>query len=167
MDQQTLLTIMAVFVTISAIALIIQAGFLFAIYKASRSMADLATKMSPKVESLVETSRATIEESRSKIVDITSRASQILEKTQDQLARVDALMADATERGHRQLARAELLVDDTLSKAHSTVNTVHTGVMKPLREISGVAAGIKAAVQYLRANKTGPDRFTVDEEMFI
>ena len=36
MDQQTLLIIMAAFVVISAIALCIQAGFLFAIFKAMR-----------------------------------------------------------------------------------------------------------------------------------
>ena len=168
MDQQTLLEIMAVFVMVAAIALVIQAAFLFGIYKASRTMQESIVKMSPKLEALMESSRVTLDDSRAKIAEITGKANTILDQTQRQLARVDALMSDAQERGHRQLARAEMLVDDTLGRAHQTVTMLHGGVLKPLREINGVAAGLKAAIQYLsRANKPTPDRLTVDEEMFI
>jgi hypothetical protein len=45
---------------------------------------------------------------------------------------------------------------------------VHTGVMRPLREITGVAAGLKATIQFLmKGVRPSPDRLTVDEEMFI
>jgi len=38
MDQQSLLIVMTAFVVISAIALLIQAGLLFGIYKSARSV---------------------------------------------------------------------------------------------------------------------------------
>ena len=168
MDQQTLLTIMAWFVGIAAVALVVQAGMLFAIYRTSQKMAETADRLTPKMETLMESSRQTLDESRVQIAEITSKANKILDQTQTQLARVDALMSDATERGHRQLARAEMLVDDTLGRAHQTITLVHGSVMRPLREIAGVAAGLKAAIQFLsRSGRTTPERLTVDEEMFI
>jgi hypothetical protein len=40
--------------------------------------------------------------------------------------------------------------------------------MKPIREINGLAAGVRAAIQYFaRGRRPSPDRVTVDEEMFI
>jgi hypothetical protein len=45
---------------------------------------------------------------------------------------------------------------------------VHSGLMAPLREINGIAAGLKAAIQHLiRTGRPAPDRLHVDEEMFI
>jgi ABC-type transporter Mla subunit MlaD len=168
MDQQTLLVIMAIFVAIAGIALTIQAALLFGIYKASRSVQETVTRLTPKMESLMETSRVTLEDSRAKIFEITAKANTILDQTNKQLARVDSLMSDATERTHRQLARAEMLVDDTLGRAQQTVNLVHGGVMRPLREINGVAAGLKAAIQFLtKGMRPSPERLTADEEMFI
>ena len=73
MDQQNLLIIMAAFVVISAIALCIQAGFLFAIFKAIRGMEAKTAPLIPKMDALVESSRAAIEESRTQIRDITQK----------------------------------------------------------------------------------------------
>jgi len=65
--------------------------------------------------------------------------------------------------------RAELVLDDTFGRVQSTVATVHGGVMRPLREISGVSAGIRAALNHLAkgAARPAPAQATQDEEMFI
>jgi hypothetical protein len=40
--------------------------------------------------------------------------------------------------------------------------------MRPLRELTGIAAGIRTALAYLtRGNRPSVDRATSDEEMFI
>ena len=40
--------------------------------------------------------------------------------------------------------------------------------MRPLREVNGIAAGMKTALAYLaRGNRPSPDQATSDEEMFI
>ncbi|HTD43504.1 MAG TPA: hypothetical protein VK687_04960 [Bryobacteraceae bacterium] len=167
MDQQTLLTVMTVFVCVSAIALLIQAGMLIGIYKATRGMQDNVQRLLPKIESLIDTSRQTIEESRKQILDITSKTSDILETARRQMERVDAVLEDATARAHIQLERAELVLDDAMERAHDTVVLVHTGILKPLREIQGVAAGLRAAIQFLFRGRPNPTEATSDEEMFI
>jgi cell division protein FtsL len=167
MDQQTLLTVMTVFVCISAIALLIQAGMLIGIYKSTRGMQDNVQRLLPKIEGLIDTSRQTVEDSRKQILDITSKTSDILETARKQLERVDSVLEDATARAHIQLEHAEMVLDDAMERAHDTVALVHTGIMKPLREIQGVAAGIRTIFQFLMRSRPNPTHATSDEEMFI
>ncbi len=167
MDQQTLLTVMTVFVAVAAIAMIIQVGFLFGIYKAARGMNDSVQKLMPKVESLLETSRHTIEESRKQIFEITTKTTEILDTTKQQLVRVDALLADASTRFRVQMDRAEMVIDDAMNRAQSTVAMVHNGVVKPIQQIQALAAGIKTAINVFAKGRPNPTNVTADEEMFI
>ncbi len=167
MDQQTLLDIMAAFVIVSAVALCIQAGFLFGIFKAVKTMEARTAPLIPKLDALVESSRVAIDDSRIQIRDITQKAGEILDSTRKQLARVDEVMEDAASRARVQMDRAEMVLDDTMNRAQETVALVHSGIMKPLREIQGVSAGVRAALDFLmRGRRNGPVA-TADEEMFI
>lgn len=175
MDEHSLLVIMAVFVVVAALALVIQAGMLFGIYRASRAMQQNAARLAPKVEALVpkveallESSRVAVDDSRTQIIAVTTRANDILDSARKQLARVDEVMADAAARTRRQMDHAEMVLDDAMDRAQQTVASVQGGVMKPIREINAVAAGVRAALHYLmRGGRPSPDQVTVDEEMFI
>jgi hypothetical protein len=168
MEPHTLLGIIAVFACIASIALLIQAGFLIGIYKTTRGLEDDVRNVLPKVESLLETSRTAVEDGRRQMAEITAKTGDILETTRKQLARVDEVLEDAAARARIQLDRAEMVPDDTMNRAQETVALVHGGIMKPLREIQGVAAGIRTAFQFLmRGGRPNPSQATADEEMFI
>lgn len=167
MDQNQLLIVITAFVIVAAVALCIQAGLLFGIYKTARSFEEKATPILPKVNALVESSRIVIDDSRTQIREITVKTSDILDATRRQLVRVDELLEDATGRARVQLDRAEMVLDDAMSRTQETVALVHTGIMKPLREVQGVTAGVRAALNFLmRGRQDGPVHVT-DEEMFI
>jgi hypothetical protein len=171
MNETTLLYVMAAFVIISAIALCIQAGMLAGMYKTTKALQQAINPLLPKVESLVEKTNVTVEQ----INEITTRANEIVESSKDildsakrQLAIVEDVVSDAAVRAKVQLERVELVLDDTLSRAHETVAVFHDGVMRPLREINGLAVGIRAALVALaRGNRPNVDQATSDEEMFI
>lgn len=173
--METTNIILAVFVAISAIALCIQAGMLYGIFKSARSTEEYVKRMIPKVESilpkletLVVSSTATVDLSRRQIEQITAKATDILDVTRLQLARIDGVIEDASTRAHIQLAHAEMVIDDTMSRAQETVAVVQSGIMAPLREIQGVAAGVRTAFFYLmRGGRPSPAQATADEEMFI
>jgi hypothetical protein len=168
MDQQTLLVIMAVFTAVAAIALAMQAALTFGIYKSSKAMSEKVAHLAPKVEALAETSRITLEESRVSLREITSRTTEILDSTRRQLARVEEVIEDASVRAQVQMDRAELVMDDAMTLAQETIAVVHSGIMKPIREINGVAMGLRAALNYfMRGGRPHPDEATADEEMFI
>jgi methyl-accepting chemotaxis protein len=175
MNETALLYVMTAFVIISAIALCIQAGMLAGIYKTVKSLQDSITPLLPKVESLVAKATSTVEQSGKQISEITSRTTEILdstkiivESTKRQVAMVEDVLGETTERAKVQLERVELVLDDTISRAHETVAVVHDGIMRPLREVNGIAVGVRAALGALaRGNRPTVDRATSDEEMFI
>ena len=168
MDQTTLLTIMTVFVAIAAVALIIQMGVMIGLYKATRSAEQRISAMLPQVEHLVRTSNTTIEQGRLQLLDITGKTSEILSLAHTQVVRVDEVMAEATQRARVQIERAELIIEDTLSRAQQTIGLVHTGVMRPLREIQGITAGVRAGLAFLsKGARANVNQITHDEEMFI
>ncbi|HLX42862.1 MAG TPA: hypothetical protein VKR43_05485 [Bryobacteraceae bacterium] len=168
MDQNLLLIIIAVFVFVASIAMCIQAGFLFGIYRAARAFEEKAIPLLPKMDALVESSRVAIDDSRRQIHEITEKTSDILDVTRKQLARVDEVLEDASGRARVQFDRAEMVLDDAMIRTQETVALVHSGIMKPLREIQGVTAGVRAALNFLmRGRHNGPVHATADEEMFI
>lgn len=168
MDQQTLLYVIAAFVVVAALALLAQAGMLFGIYRTSRLAEKKFGALLPKIETLVESSERAVTQSRQQILEITTRANQILDTAKVQMARVDEVLADASARAKVQLERAEMMLDDTMTRAHETVAAVQTGILRPLREINGVAVGIRTAFQtLLRNNRPSVAQATHDDEMFI
>jgi len=169
--DQNLFIIQTVFAGIASIAIILQAGILFAVYRAVVAMqktvgnvvprveefVEKASAVVPQVEALVTSTKATVDETR-KLVEL-SRA---------QVTKVDGVVTDAANRARVQMDRVEMVLDDTMDKAQQTVNVVTNGVLRPIREVQGMAAGIQAAFGFLmRGARPSVDRATSDEEMFI
>lgn len=163
-----MLAIMTVFVIVAALALLIQAGLLFGIYKSARGVQTTTERLAPKVEALVESSRVAVDDSRKLIGEVAVKTSEILDCAKKQIYRVDEVLEDAAGRARVQLDRAEMVIDDTMTRAQETVAVVHSGIMKPLREIQGVTAGLRTAIAFfIRGGKRDPAHATADEEMFI
>jgi hypothetical protein len=92
----------------------------------------------------------------------------ILEVTKQQLAKVDELLSDASTRAKVQMERAEMVMDDTMTKVQETVTVVQRGVLRPVREVHGILAGVRMAIAHLtRGSRPTVDHATSDEEMFI
>ena len=155
-------------VIVSAVAIVLQAFLLFAIYRQTRAIGEQVKVLAPKVESVLETAQSTLEQSRKQIGEVTSKANEILDMARTQLVRVNGLLEDATTRAKVQLDRVELVLDDTISRVHQTIAALNNGVLRPLREINGVAAGVRAAVgQLLKGGRPNVAQATSDDEMFI
>jgi len=109
-----------------------------------------------------------VDQSRQQIAEITVKTNEILDSTKRQVIKVEDLLMDATTRAKAQLERAEMVVDDTMSRAHETVSMVHSGIIRPLREVHGIAAGIRTAIAHMaRGGRPSVAQATHDEEMFI
>lgn len=176
MSQETLLLyIMTVFVTVSAIALCIQAGLLYGIYKAARSVSEHTASVVPQAKNILAMAESTLDQSRKHVVEmvakaneITGKANEIMDSAKLQMAKLDEVVTDAATRTRRQLERAEMVVGDTVSRVHESVAAVHNGIMKPIREINGLAVGVKTAMIHLiRRSRPNITEVTQQEEMFI
>lgn len=168
MNADTTLILLTIFVAITAISFAAQALAMMRLAQTTKEMKERVDAFLPKAEKLIQTAETTLTESKAQITEITVRANEILQITQTQMARVDDLVADASMRAKVQMDRAETVLENTLMRVNDTVNTVHGTILRPIREITGVAAGVKAAVGHLlKGAPANVAQVTTDEEMFI
>ncbi len=179
MDQQTLLTI---FVGLSALAMLIQAGMLVGMLVVARSMEKKVTSLMPEIQSITASSKKVLQEAQrltselgdkatsiaAKAEAIAVKAESVAETAKGQVVRFDALLTDAGNRARVQLDRAELVLDDTMGRTQRTVAMVQDGVVAPIREVHGIIKGVRAAIAHLGSGRRPTvDHVTSDEEMFI
>ena len=168
MTPETLLYIMTVFVIVSAVALVLQFVMLFGVYRSVKAIHEKISPLIPRTQSVLDAAERTIEQSRKNILEITAKANDVMDITRSQMGKVEETLGDMTSRLKVQMERIELVLDDSMSRVHETVATVHNGIMKPVREVTGVATGIRAAVAHLmRGGRPSVAQATSDEEMFI
>ncbi len=168
MNNEQLLLLLVLAVSMIALALVAQALALFGIYKKSKELQIKLNDFLPKAEALIKTTEASVVELTQSIAEITGRANDILDSAKSQLARMDLMMTDATERAKVQMEKAEMVIGDTLDRVHNTVLMVHKGILAPIREVTGVSAGLRAAFSAMFSGQRRPvTQVTQDEEMFI
>ena len=168
MNADTTLILLTVFVAVTAVSFVMQALAMMRMAKTTKEIKERVDAFLPKAEKLIQTAETTLSESKTQINEITTKANEILALTQTQMTRVDELMADATVRAKAQLDHAEAVLENTLTRVNDTVNSVHGSILRPIREITGVAAGVKAAVGHLlKGSPANVAQVTTDEEMFI
>jgi hypothetical protein len=168
MDDHLLLILLTIFVAVSAIALLIQACMLVGLLIVARRLQEKVMPLLPQVQGILGIVKSTAERVEKHTEHIGTAAGAILEVTKQQLARVDELLGDATTRAKVQMERAEMVLDDTMTRVQHTVSYVQSGVLRPVREVHGILAGIRTALAHLgRAGRSTVDHATSDEEMFI
>ena len=167
MDNR-LLILLTLAVGMIAVALTVQALVLYGIYRKSTDLYVKLNEFLPKAEALLKTSEKSLQETRQNIQELTANANEVINTAKGHMARIDVVMTDAGNRANVHMAKAELVLDDTLNKVHRTVNTVHKGILTPIREVTGVAAGLRAALSsFVTSQRPSVHRATQDEEMFI
>lgn len=175
MISETLVYVMTAAIVVAAAAIVIQTVLLFAMFFASRAMKNqvsgLIEKVEPiiaKVEPMTETGQRLLEEARVSFGELSGKAGELLEISRVQLGRVDEVLAEATTRTRTQMDRIEMVLDDTVNRFQETTAVVQNGILKPLKQISGLTIGFRTALSVLLgARRTTVEQATHDEEMFI
>lgn len=110
-----------------------------------------------------------MDETRPKINEITVETLAIAKTGREQVERLGGLLTDAGERARARLEQIDHTVESTVEQVEQVGGTVRRAVMKPVKEVNGLAAGISAAVSTLvhGSRKSSVDSATQDEEMFI
>jgi hypothetical protein len=92
----------------------------------------------------------------------------VLELLHKDLVQADEILGEVTARARIQMDRVEMVLDDTVSRVQETIALLNKGILRPVREINALAAGVSAALGFLfRGRRISVERATHDEEMFI
>jgi len=169
---------MTVFVFLTGLAVLLQAGVLLAMYFAMRQsslrMEALATEVKTKVLPTVEQVQAMLSEVRPRVEVIAENLEESTTVLRAQVQRIDAAVNDVVDRARLQVIRADELFSRTLDRVEQTTDMVHNTVISPIRQFSGLIQGITVGLEFLfggRGRRNGggrEDRRPVpQDEMFI
>lgn len=183
MSEDVFRWVVAVGVLLACVAVLWQAIVLAAIYRAGKEAAkagkEAQDKFAPvalRLDALLTDSTAVIaaagrivEENRARVSAITTETLAIATSARVHTEKIGELIDDAGNRAKARLAQIDETVDQTVERVEQAGDAVRTAVMKPVKEVNGILAGVKAALNTYAQGGThnSPDHATQDEEMFI
>ena len=167
-SQQLLLTIMAVFTGIAAVALIIQMAFLFGIFRAVKGMQERSAAFMDRWEPVADSSLKALEQLREQSTDILKKINELTDSTKAQVDKVDSILSDVSEFSKTQLGRVDHTVEGTLQRLNETSEALQDTLLAPIRQVRAMISALSAIAESLFSGRRQTvDRATTDEEMFI
>jgi len=155
-------------VIISGIALLMNALASIGIYRSVRKLQQDVAPLIPEVKATLLQAQKTLADTTRDVREVTDRAKAVLHSAQTQLDYFDQARGEMVTHLKVQSERVELVLDDVLSRVQEVVGVIHGTVLRPVREVSGIVSGVKAAVQaFLLGRRPTVERATHDDEMFI
>ncbi len=159
---------MAIAVLISSIALLLSAFASVGTYLAVRKLEASLTPLVPEVKEVLVNSRTALDEALKQLRQTGDRTCLILDDVRTEINSFSEARAEITNQIQAQMERIEMVLDDSLTDIQEVVSAVHGGVIKPIREVNGVVAGVRAAVRaFLGGRRPSVAQATQDEESFI
>ena len=175
MSEEIFRWVIAGGVAIATLSTLMTAVVCILIFRVAGRVGTKVEDVAVRVEPVVDIVRKIAYENASAVSDIVDRAKEIAtnaknvsDVAKDQAHRWAEVGRDVADRTKAQVARVDAALDETVDQVHHAGDNVRTAVMKPVREASGVIAGIRAAVtSYAQGRRPTIDHITQDEEMFI
>lgn len=168
---------MTVFIALTAIAILLQAGLLLGMYltmrKSSERIEALAAEVKTKVLPTVEQAQVMLTDLRPKVTTIVANAEHATTVLRGQLERIDATVNDVVDRARLQIIRGDEMLTRTMDRVEQTTEIVQKTVVSPVRQITGLMQGITVGLEYFfgRGRKNGGSRGerrpVPQDEMFI
>ena len=157
--------LLTLFVALTAIAIITQAGVLVGIYVMSR-------RLSEQVERFMKDTREMIVPIRSIAENLRVASANIVEiglSARDQFRRVEAMVTDTGEALHVQLERFDRVSQNIMDRINETAEIVQDSVVRPAREVAAVSKGLTRGFGafFFGRGRSTVDQARQDEELFI
>ena len=71
---------------------------------------------------------------------------------------IDATLSEVNDRTKAQVARVDGMISETLTTTNDIAGSIQRGIKMPIREVAGIFAGVKAAVDVLAGRESAtPD----------
>jgi flagellar basal body-associated protein FliL len=157
--------LLTIFVALTAIAVMTQAGVLVAIYMVSKRHSEQMERFMNETREMMAPIKTITENLRTASVNIV----EIGIAARDQFRRVEGMVNDTSEVLQAQLARLDSATRDVVERVNGTALVLQESVVRPAREIAAIAKGVGRGLEalFLRRPKPRVDQAHQDEELFI
>lgn len=168
MQSETALVLLSIAVAVSSLSLLIQAVASWRVYQSVRKLQEEVSPLIPRAKTAIEQAETTFRQAATELHEAANLARDLMESVQAQVDGIDRARQELAAQWRVQSERIDLVLEDILGRVQEVVGVLHGTVMRPVREVSGMVAGVKAALQtLLLARRPTVDRATHDDEMFI
>jgi ABC-type transporter Mla subunit MlaD len=168
MQSDTALVLLSIAVAVSSLSLLVQAIASWRIYLSVRKLQEEVAPLIPKARSTLEQAEATLRQASAELRQAGEKAKELMGAVQQQVDGIDRARQELATQWRVQSERIDLVLEDILGRVQDVVGVLHGTVMRPVREVSGMVAGVKAALQtLLMSRRPTVDRVTHEDEMFI
>jgi ABC-type transporter Mla subunit MlaD len=132
-------------------------------------MADKFGAFADRASAVAATANRLIDETRPRVAQISGETASLVRSGREQVEHLGGILHDAGDRAKARLQKIDEAVDNTVEQVENVSGAMKRAVMRPVKEVNGIAAGISAVVSTLvrGQRKSSVDEATQDEEMFI
>lgn len=145
--------LLMIFVAMVAIAMSAQAVALIVMAigaaKARKRGLEIAEELRLKVLPVLSDAQAVIHDATPKIKIITENLVETSHVVRAKAQEFDVTLSDVNDKTRAQVARVDSMVTNALTATEEIVGMIQNGIRVPVREISGLANGFKAALDVL------------------
>ena len=174
--------VIAVSAVVACLAVLVQAIILAGMYRglmeaqkagkeAQAKVGPLVERFGPMVErfdAFVTNGAKTLEELSPRLNEITAESLRFVQSARQHADRVGELIDETNDRAKARIAQIDQAVEQTVQQVENASDAVKSAVMRPVKEVNGFIAGVKAALNtYAQGGRNTPEHVTQDEEMFI
>lgn len=157
--------LLTLFVALTALAVITQAGVLVGIYVMSK-------RLSEQIERFMKETREMIVPMKSITENLRMASSNVVEiglSAREQFRRVEAMVTDTGEALNVQLERFDRVSQNVMDRINETAEIVQDSVVRPAREVAALAKGFSRGFGsfLFRKGRSTVDQARQDEELFI
>jgi hypothetical protein len=167
-------TWVAVFVCVAAVAILIQAAILVAMFlqmrrtmdRMERFTSDLETRLAPILSRV----QILLEDTQPKISEMVADAAHVVYLARAQAQKVDRVFTEASDRLRGQLVRMDRILTGALEAMEDAGSKFSNSVWKPVQKVSALMQGIKVGIDLLRSrrgNRRPEEPLEQEEELFI
>ena len=158
-------SLLTIFVALTAIAVMTQAGVLVAIYMVSKRHSEQMERFMNETRELMVPIRSITENLRVASANIV----EIGNVAREQFRRVEGMVSDTHEVLQTQLARLDTATREVVERVTGTAQVLQDSVVRPVREVAAIAKGVGRGLEafFFRRQRSTVDQAHSDEELFI
>ena len=168
-------TVITIFVVVAAVAIVVQMGILFALYKALRQSSDrmesLVSRLEQKASPVLAMAADILDDAKPKLAELTTNLAESSAIVRAQVHQVGEATAEIVERARMNAARLDDFIMNAAHKVEATSELLQNKVLSPVRRVRAVVSALNAGLNFFKATRSQRQRGNAeqveDEEMFI
>jgi hypothetical protein len=158
--------LLTIFVALTAVAVMLQAGVLIAIYLVTKRTSEQLDKFTKDSRELMIPLKSIADNMKTVSEDLIDMGVS----AKEQFRRVEAIITDAGQALQSQMDRFDRVSKNVAERIDETTEVVQDSILSPVRDISALAKGLTRGVQVFfnrRARNNSEESVREDEELFI